>query len=264
MDPYPGFNTIATYLSRDIGLSVTRDNREVLLIRFRRLCEQLRINLPDLARRLAADQELREKVLDLATTHETRFFRELDTLQFLCSAVREHHPRETGTIRFLSAGCATGEEVYSLRMLLLADNEQADRFTIDGVDISASCIHHARQGAYNQHRIQDVPAHFQNRFMKRTASGNFLLDPAVTTGTAFFKRNLLNDPLPALSYDMILCRNLLMYLTDQARQTVLNRLADALVPGGFLFLGKAESCHDSVVPFRKQQAGTVFYYQRKQ
>ena len=263
MNQYPGFDTIATYLSRSIGLSVTTDNRPILIIRLKRLCDQLHLDLPELARQLPCNPGLREKVIDLATTHETRFFRELDTLQFICSSVRKSDPEGTGSFQFLSAGCATGQEVYSLRMLLADANTDARQFAIDGIDISGPCIQQARRAVYSKHSVQDVPEHYQGRFMSRNDAGSYVLNSIVTTGTAFFNRNLLNDPLPTLSYDMILCRNLLMYLTDQARHTVLNRMADALVPGGYLFLGKAESCQDAAVRFQKQQAGTVFYYQRK-
>jgi chemotaxis protein methyltransferase CheR len=238
-----------------------------------------------LARRAEAGHETRQRYLDrleadassaearaLAeelTVGETYFFRNAEQFHALArQAIPERLAARATTrkIRLLSAGCASGEEAYSLAILMkeLAVPSSWD-VSIVGVDINASALERAAAARYSTWSLRETAADRRSRWFRAHAR-EYLLDPAIQQAVRFEERNLAEDA-PGLwlpeTYDVIFCRNILMYLTPDCARELVARVTRALAPGGYLFLGHAETLRGLSHDFHLRHTHGSFYYQRK-
>jgi two-component system, chemotaxis family, CheB/CheR fusion protein len=215
----------------------------------RRLERRMQVNLvPDLpAYRefLRAEQRETKPLLADMLISVTNFFRDREAFDTLERVVipRLVASREAGdTIRVWVAGCATGEEAYSLGMLLQDEiNERGldIRFQIFASDISASAIDIARVGAYPESIVTDIPPVRLRRYFT-LEGGRYQVKRALREQILFAAHNVLHDP-PFSRIDLISCRNLLIYLSRAMQERVLETFHYSLAPDGVLFLGSAES-----------------------
>lgn len=209
-------------------------------------------------------EELLEKLLDschedpcfqdvirVLTVGETYFFREKPV--FL--ALEDHilpelisRQRQRGKeLRLWSAGCATGEEPYSLAILLrrLIPDLPAWRVRILGTDINADYLKRAWVGKYRDFAFRTNPSYFRERHFRRCGDGIFEIHPRYREMVTFRQLNLADDssssPQEMREADVIFCRNVLIYLTKDAVRRLIRRLADSLHPGGWLLVGAAEN-----------------------
>lgn len=205
------------------------------------------------------------------TVCETYFFRYADHFRAFTEAVvpdrietRAHHRQ----LRILSAGCATGDEAYSLAILIrerlpvLASWDLAIR----GIDVNVSVLDRARRGRYTAWSLREAPADLQAKYF-RADGRELLLDSAVRSMVAFEERNLVEeDPLfwRCDAFDIVFCRNVTMYFTPETTRTVIARIAGSLAPGGFLFLGHAETLRGISQDFHLRHTHESFYYQRRE
>lgn len=145
-------------------------------------------------------------------------------------------------IRVWSAGCASGEEAYSLA-IVLAEALGADAFTervkIYGTDIDEDALAQARQGTFDDRRIAPVPEELRDRYFDHVG-GNWVFRRDLRRSVIFGRHDLTADA-PISRLDLLLCRNTLMYFNAEAQQLILARFRFGLAPGGYLFLGKAET-----------------------
>lgn len=211
--------------------------------------------------------EIRELARRL-TVGETYFFRNIE--QF--NALREHvlpermrATTECPTLRILSAGCATGEEPYSIAILIREMGEARWKaIEIRGIDINEEVITKAKEGRYSRWSLRGVAESLITRWFVENGR-NLRLDEGVRNMVTFEERNLVEDDplwLAEERYDVIFCRNLLMYLTPEAGSRVVQRLTRSLLPGGYLFLGSAESLRGLTRDFHLHHTHGTFYYQR--
>jgi len=202
------------------------------------------------------------------TVPETYFFRNMDQFRALGEAVLPD--RLAGAplrrLRILSAGCASGEEPYSIAMIAhgMAD-DPANRFSIRAVDINPVALKKAARARYSDWALRETPPELRRRWF-RCEGTERILDEAVTALVAFEQRNLVGDepdlwgPEP---YDVAFCRNVLMYFSPEIARRVVARIADALAPDGYLFLGHAETLRGLSHDFHLRHTHGTFYYQRK-
>ncbi|MBI3329997.1 MAG: protein-glutamate O-methyltransferase CheR, partial [Nitrospinae bacterium] len=149
--------------------------------------------------------------------------------------------RETKRIRVWSAGCATGQEPYSIAMLLQERLGSAIRqwdATVLGTDIDAIALQHAREGVYGPKEMEGVPPGWLDTYFVRVNKG-FCVRPALRQLVTFEAHNLVGDP-PYQDLDLVVCRNVLIYFTPVLQRRVLKSFHTRLKRGGFLLLGKAE------------------------
>jgi chemotaxis protein methyltransferase CheR len=187
-----------------------------------------------------------DEAVDLLTTNETYFYRE--PLQ-LGAFVREILPALEGALarerrlRILSAGCATGEEAYTLAALV-KESRRFEGWDVEilGADISRRCVAQARAGAYGEHAFRTPEAAAMRRWF-HLRDGRWVVDDALRRMVRFSRENLL-DPraLAGVSrVDAVFCRNVMIYFDLPARRRVLRRLHEKLREGGWLLLGHSES-----------------------
>lgn len=201
----------------------------------------------------------------LLTVPETYFFRMPSHFEALAQDVLPQvvdANRGSRSLRILSAGCATGEEPYTLRILL---NERfpelADwNISIVGVDLSPSALECARTGVYTEWSLRATSA-ARRRDNFSVEGKRFRLKPPARAGVVFRRENLLTPvPFDEPKFDIIFCRNVLIYFTDAAIRAAIERLTERLEPAGYLFLGPAESLRGLSDNFHLCQGHDVAYY----
>jgi chemotaxis protein methyltransferase CheR len=186
-----------------------------------------------------------EMALDEVTTHETYFFREEFQLRVFRDQVLPRLRAASESRRRLnlwSAGCSTGEEAYTLSILLDDLDLEGWDVRVVGTDLSRRCIQQARRGVYGPASFRSTPREDLARFFVDDPDGARIHGPA-RDRCVFTQMNLLFPERSALVglADAVFCRNVLIYLAEDARQRVLETLFDRMSPGGYLFLGHAES-----------------------
>jgi chemotaxis protein methyltransferase CheR len=224
-------------------------------------------------RRLDSRTLAREDMRALAgalTVSETYFFRNIEqfrALEEVALPARMSARSESRRLRFLSAGCASGDEAYSIAILVRDVPGLAGwDVSIQGVDLSPAVIERAIRARYAGWALRETPASVQKRFF-RPEGRDFVLDPAVQAMATFRERNLVEDDealWPREALDVVFCRNVLMYLTADAARGVVERIARSLAPGGFLFLGHAETLRGLSRAFHLEHTHGTFYYRRRE
>lgn len=200
------------------------------------------------------------------TVGETYLFRHADQLRAFAEVVLPALARrmpDGGAIRILSAGCASGDEPYSLAIVARETlPELRWPTTIRAVDANHAILARARRARFRSWALRETPAEMQRRYF-RPAGQEFVLADAVRRMVTFEQRNIAVDD-PALwapgSYDVVFCRNVIMYFTRDAQRATVERMARALVPGGYLFLGSAETLRGLSQRFELCHTHRTFYY----
>ncbi|MGW8390440.1 CheR family methyltransferase [Pseudoduganella sp. HUAS MS19] len=190
--------------------------------------------------------------IDLLTTNETYFFREARHFEDLRSVLKER--RQAGVpFRVWSAACSTGEEAYSVAMVL-ADLLPPQGWEVLASDISARVLETARQGHYPMARAAHVPPEYLRRFCLKgidVEDGTLLMSRVLREWVEFAQLNLNAARLPPLGkFDVIFLRNVLIYFDAETKRRVARRVLDYLRPGGYLYIGHSESLHDMGLPLR--------------
>lgn len=192
------------------------------------------------------DLSLTEQVIDAMTTNETLFFRDTKPFETLKTAVFPAllAARPAGQrIRIWSAACSTGQEPYSIALLLEENKAQfpPDRFEIVATDLSPSVLKKASAGIYSQFEVQrGLPVQMLIRYFQKDGD-RWILNEAIRRRVSFRPFNLLQDPAVLGSCDLILCRNVLIYFDNETKTRILERMARILKPDGALILGGSES-----------------------
>jgi chemotaxis protein methyltransferase CheR len=222
--------------------------------------------------------ELHDSIVEAITTKETSFFRD----QQLFKAIGQHvlpecvkHLAQSGgkrhRIRIWSAGSSTGQEAYSLAMLVrefVGANGSQDlkesQFSILASDISAEAIEKGKAGSYNRSEVsrglseEQLRSHFHHR------GDCWTLDETVRRLVKFRQFNLLHSPAELGAFDLILCRNVLIYFDQPTRKRICQGLYDILYDGGWLALGAAESLYGVSDHMETVKVGKVMLYRKSQ
>lgn len=202
-------------------------------------------------RRVEADPEGEGvRMLDLVSTNETGFFREPRQFRLLEEEILPawraagDEGRRQRRVRAWSAACASGEEPFSLAMVLLA-HLPGWRVEVLATDLSTRALEQARASIWPLARSEKIPQAYLERFMlrgKASQEGKMKAGPELRSVVRFARLNLHRaSDSPAGRFDLVLCRNVLIYFDAAARAGVIGRLLDHLAPGGYLFLGHAEN-----------------------
>jgi len=196
------------------------------------------------------DEVERIRMLDCICTNETHFFREPRHFEFLAERVYPGWLEESAAgrrprrVRAWSAACSTGEEPYTLAMSLLSALRGWD-LEILATDLSTRVLERARQAVWPIEKAKEIPERYLKAYMLRgvgSQEGLMKAGPEIRGAVRFGRLNLNGDGWPAAgAFDLVFCRNVLIYFDRSTKVKVVNRLLERLGPGGLLFLGHAES-----------------------
>ena len=199
-------------------------------------------------------------MLDLVTTNKTDFFREEHHFEFLANCALERMVRATGPkVSIWSAGCSTGEEPYTLAMVLseFARSRPGMGFdyAITATDISTRVLEAASRGIYQEDRIVPVPAELKRRYFLRSRDSSKALvrvAPELRARVAFSRVNLMDETYPVEGpFDAIFCRNVIIYFDKPTQERLFAKFCEYLKPGGFIFIGHSETLSGIDLPLRK-------------
>ncbi len=213
----------------------------------RRIATQIRSvgcnNPDDYIDILENDPAEQKRLLASLSIHVSQFFRNQTTFAVLehkiLPALIKIAKQQQRQIFTWSIGCANGEEPYSIALLWHQLQRQKDSLALTATDLSPDALKRAGDGVYAKNRVTNIPPEILNKYFTPTAT-SYQLDAKIRAQVQFVRHDILVDQ-PYAQADLILCRNLLIYFSREQQRRVLEVLATALVPGGYLVLGRAES-----------------------
>jgi chemotaxis protein methyltransferase CheR len=219
------------------GMTLASSVRRSLSTALTRASEARGMDIPTfLQKLLAREAAVVEQFIEYAVIGETYFFRHPEHLRELG---RVATLKEDGLFRVWSAGCATGEEAYSIAMTLLASGLPVERIRVTASDISARSLQRARAATYGPWSVRRIEPSMERRFL--TPQGDLVMvSSAARRPVEFLRHNLVLDAAPVSEQDAVFCRNVLIYFPHDLVRQVLAKLIGALSPGGLLFLSPAE------------------------
>lgn len=205
-------------------------------------------SLREFLNKMKADRTGRTEAIlvNRLTTNYTYFMREQKHFEYLEQKILPElsRDRNRGPFRIWCAGCSSGQECYTLSMLLHDYKDSGKwlpEFEILGTDISETVLRQAVEGRYQERELEHIPEEWRRRYCQMDAEeGSFMIRPAVRAEVSFRKMNLLKPFVGRNTYDLVSCRNVMIYFREDARRALLDILYDSLKPGGYLFVGHTE------------------------
>lgn len=264
-------NDLTAFVYRKSGIRFEEKKRYFLNKRVeKRLVETQMSSIRDYIRFLKFKDDGSEfqELMNLLTVNETYFFREYNSLE----AFAEHCLQEVAdkkgrngkkSLRILSAGCSTGEEAYTLAIIVreMLDDPAEWDIEITAVDIDQEVLKRARDGVYDDRSVKDVPQEYYEKYFENIDGFHAVTDD-IKSMVSFHHMNLSDRAaLRSLrGFDFIFCRNVLIYFDDQSRRQVVDYFYIALNHGGYIFLGHSESVGRITTAFSLKRFGKHLVY----
>ncbi len=209
------------------------------------------------------------KLFDAITTNETFFFREPQQFEVFSNnlipqIIKENAQMGRKDLKIWSAACSSGEEPYTIAMILLEKPELVSiRKEIYASDISESVLMSARRGIYGNYAVRNIPPAYIAKYFK-DSGGLYNLSESVKSMVKFLNINLIDEKevKQFKGIDVVFCRNVLIYFDDKAKKKVVSLIYDVLRPKGYLFVGTSESLHNITRAFRPVVINKVVVYQK--
>jgi chemotaxis protein methyltransferase CheR len=252
------FNFLTDYLSTRYGLRIPKEKKVLLESRLMGRLNRLKITdfehyLEYIFNPKVPNNEY-QYFINQITTHKTFFFRENYQFDFLSNVLSEYlRLRTPGTpINVWSAGCSTGEEVYTLGMLLQEKKSSLSfDYKIVGTDIAIPSLKTAARGIFGN-ELENLPADLRSKYFTPTGDGKIEFNATeiksrIQLGVLNLNNKVYNLPL---TFDFIFCRNVMIYFDAKTRGEVLKRMVDKIRPGGYLFLGHSETALGTELPLK--------------
>lgn len=256
------FARLSEYVYAEAGIRLGPEKRTMLEARLRRRLRELGMeSYRRYCAYLFAPEGQREETvrfLDAVTTNKTDFFREPKHFEFLTErALGEMTARAEGRPLLLwSAGCSSGEEPYTLAMVLseYAETHPGFRFSLLATDLSTQVLEKAQLGVYPAETVEPVPPALRRKYLLRSrepGSERVRIVPELRRLVEFRRLNFMDaDYGIGVRVDAIFCRNVIIYFDRPTQERILGKLASCLAPGGYLFVGHSETLHEMQLPLR--------------
>jgi chemotaxis protein methyltransferase CheR len=202
-------------------------------------------------------------MIDVVTTNKTDFFREPHHFTFLRENILPKLASGRRTVKVWSAACSSGEEPYTLAMVLedFANSLPGFSYDIFGSDISTAMLQKASRAVYAMERVDCIPQEIKKRYLlksKDTERPTVRIARSLRSKVKFARVNFMDAVLPVDGmFDIIFCRNVLIYFDRKTQFEVITKLIDNLSPGGYLFIGHSESLHQADLPL-VQEKPTIY------
>jgi len=216
----------------------------------------------------AEDSQEFDQLINDLTVNETYFFRDFPQLRNFAEDILplfEKQNEGRKKIKIWSAACSTGEEPYTLSIILqeMLDNYDEWEVQIIASDINTDVLQYAKMGIYDSRSVRDVPPEYLDKYFTKRHD-KYLVNLNVRKPVTFRRINLIDDEdMSSVSgCDYIFCRNCLIYFNDESRKEVLANFYKSLNPGGFIFLGHSESVGRISSAFKVQRIGDTIVYSR--
>ena len=241
-------NRLAAYLLKSSGLQINLSKTYLIESKLKALIKRRGLSgFAELVQALedGTEPDLSSDVVQSMTINETHFFRDQVPFQALLTILPEllHEKRFSRSLRIWSAACSTGQEIYSIAMMLDEMSEKLGGYKVDLVatDISAAVLDKAASGSFARFEVErGLPPRFAEKYFKPCGS-HWIIDDRIRRQVKFQRQNLLEDFSALGRFDFVFCRNVLIYFNSETRCSILERIGRQLSPEGLLVLGSAES-----------------------
>jgi chemotaxis protein methyltransferase CheR len=247
------FNKIRDLIYKHIGISLTTEKRELVRGRLQKVLHKMKFTtFSDYFIYLISDKK-GTAISDLAniiSTNYTFFGREWDHFDFfhkytLPDVAQRFINQNNKDFRIWCAGCSTGEEPYTLVMLMMnyfGKDYNSLTAGILATDISEKVLDIAKEGVYSEDKIDKILPELRNKYFKKVDSSLFRVIDTLRKEVVFRRFNLMNTSFPFKKpFHVIFCRNVMIYFDQQTRENLIDKFYDFLVPGGWLFIGHSET-----------------------
>ncbi|MBN2814239.1 MAG: methyltransferase domain-containing protein [Bacteroidales bacterium] len=263
------FVRLSSYIMSQFGIKLPPNKKTLLQCRLQKRLKTLQHNsfseYADYVFSTRGQQEEVWNMIDAVSTNKTDFFREPLHFEFLLNQGIEDYLKNSGKnkLSVWSAGCSSGEEPYTLAMVLkeASLNYRHFEFNILATDISESVLQHALVGIYNVEKTLTIPGEYKKKYLlkgKNTYENKVRVNSELRNKIDFRKYNLLSTDFSALGkFDFIFCRNVMIYFEREVQYRLLKQFCKSLNPGGLLFIGHSESITGFSLPL-KHVRPTIF------
>ena len=258
----PDFQRLSSYIMSQFGIKLPPNKKTLLQCRLQKRLKTLQHNsfkeYVDYVFSTKGQQDEVWNMIDAVSTNKTDFFREPQHFEFLLDQGIEEYLQQTGKNRLSvwSAGCSSGEEPYTLSMIL-KEASQSGRFfdfNIVATDISESVLQHAVVGIYKEEKTHTIPDSYKKKYLlrgKNNYENRVRISSQLRSKVEFMKYNLLTADYSSLGrFDIIFCRNVMIYFEREVQQRLLKQFCKILNPGGYLFIGHSESITGFTLPLK--------------
>jgi len=261
------FKQMQEFIESQYGVKMPHEKKSFLETRLARRLRLLNISkYRDYISYLFSEEGMStelDHMVDLVTTHKTDFFREPHHFDYLTQQILPEFIRNEGTgihrtLKIWSAGCSTGEEPYTIAMVLEEYSSKFPGINFDyfilGSDVSLPAVEEGKRAIYPMERIHPIPEHIKKKYLMR--SKNAMRDvvrilPEVRAKVRFRQINFLEGDFRLRDkMDIIFCRNVMIYFDKKIQEQLVNKFADYLNPFGYLFIGHSESLNNISSPFK--------------
>ena len=261
------FNKLSNFIYTRYGIKMPPVKKIMLQSRLQKRLKALKIySFKDYINYVFSKEGNEEVIhmMDVVSTNKTDFFREPAHFDFLKEmALPELYNRNIKNLKVWSAGCSSGQEVYTLAIILseFAEKNQDFDFSILGTDISTQMLKKAYKAIYPEDEVAMIPLETKRKYMLKSKDPKkklIRINKKLRQKTKYMRLNFMDENYPVTEkYDIIFCRNVLIYFDRETQEKVINRLCRHLKPDGYFFLGHSETITNIDVPL-KQIMPTVF------
>ena len=264
------FDKLSQFIYSQYGIKMPKAKKVMLQSRLQRRLREMKMNSYEQYCDFVFSKEGEAieliHMIDVVTTNKTDFFREPTHFDFLKQTVLPEfvaRNRQKTTMKIWSAGCSSGEEIYTLAMVVsdFMENNRNMDYSILGTDISSRILQKAYDAVYTEERVVNIPMELKKKYFLRSkdrVKPTVRLIPEIRKKASYMRLNFMDESYPIQEkFDVIFCRNVLIYFDRETQQNVINRLCTHLKTGGYFFLGHSESITGMNVPL-VQLKPTVF------
>lgn len=262
------FEKFRKFVYDESGIAFSATNRSILDSRIKELLRKKNLeSVDDYFKLISTNEEEKKLILDSVTTNLTHFFRTLPHFDALTNYVIPHlveEKKKAGetSLSFWSAGCSTGEEPYTIAMILKSVLPANFTFSIKASDLSLKSLMVGKKGFYAANRMDGVPEDYVKKFFTKVDDG-FQVNKDLMDTIHFDYHNLIHDS-GVRNLDVIFCRNVLIYFDEAAQTAVVNKFYDAMAPHSYLFIGHSESLFGMKTKFQFLKTDWACLYEKKE
>jgi chemotaxis protein methyltransferase CheR len=257
------FSRLSQFIYKVCGIKLTPVKKVMVESRLSKRLRELNMKkFSEYCDYLFSDRGMEEELvhmIDIVTTNKTDFFRESAHFDYLVekalpALIHQHEAGVRRKLRIWSAGCSTGEEPYTLAMVLKDFGERCRSFDFEimATDISTRVLRKAALAVYEEDKVEPVPTQMKEKYLLRgrgNSQGRVRVTPELRESIRFRRLNFMdNDFAIKERMDVIFCRNVIIYFDRITQERLLRRFCDHLVPGGYVFMGHSETLNGMNLP----------------
>lgn len=247
------FHELVAFIQSNFGIDLSKKRLLIEARMYSVLCEKKMENFTEYFNLIRRDSNELNTMLNKLTTNHTYFMREPSHFDYLKNVIlpQQEKTNKTHNLRIWSAGCSTGEEAYTAVMTMkdyFGRNSGWD-YRMLATDISMHVLESAQAGVYSAESLKNLPASWENLYFSKSGE-TYLLSDEVKREVIFKRLNLMEDFHFQNQFDLIFCRNVMIYFRQETKNELVRKFYNVLKPGGYLFIGHSETIQRDAADFK--------------